>query len=65
LLEIVAVSPFFTLPIFAAAKIFKAQSEKMPSHSACAVARQIIEIPHDLAAGPRMRGRSHATDYQP
>jgi hypothetical protein len=61
LLEIVAVSPFFTPPIFAAAKIFQSASEKMPSHSA----RQIIEIPHDLAATVRVQGRSHATDYQP
>jgi len=26
---------------------------------------QIIEIQHDLVAGPRMRGRAQATDYQP
>jgi hypothetical protein len=65
LLEIVTVTPFCTLPDFAAAKIFKVRSENCDPHLPRAVAWQMFEIPHDLATGPRMRGRAYATDYQP
>jgi hypothetical protein len=46
----VAVPAIFGAVGFVAAKIFKARSEKMHRHLPCAMALQIIEIPHDLAA---------------
>jgi hypothetical protein len=43
----------------------KNSPKKCDPYLACAVTRQIIEIPHDLAAGMCMCGRPYATDYQP
>jgi hypothetical protein len=55
LLAIVAVPPFFALPVSSLQKFSKRDRKKCNPHLPRAAAPQIIEIPHELAAGPRMR----------
>jgi len=65
LLAIETVPPFLRNRFHRRKKFHSRQRKKRNPHLPRAVARQIIEIPHDLAAVPRMRGRPQATDYQP
>jgi hypothetical protein len=65
LLEIVAVPPFFAVPVRRSENFCKRDRKNCEAYLPRAVAWQIIEIPHDLVERPRMRGRPRATDYQP
>jgi hypothetical protein len=51
LLAIVTVPPFFVLPFSSPRQFSERDQKKYDLFLPCAKARQIIEIPHDLAAG--------------